>query len=657
YENGGAIWRLDLDSGKDERVPIAIHFDNPQTMPVVRNVADFISDFDLSPGGKRAVFSARGDLFTVPEKEGVVVNLSRTQGVREIDPVWSPDGQWIAYSSDESGEYEICVRPADGSGSPRQLTAGSHIWRYPLRWSPDGRMLLFSDKNQWLSILDVDSRKVTPVDQARRYDITDYSWSPDSRWVVYTKDGSNGQDAVWVYSLATNQVTQLTDARFADGTPVFSADGRYLFFLSNRTFNLEFSSFEFNYLYHKATRIYVAPLTRDTPPLLPPKNDVEASSAGSVQGGKEPPAKGGAKPALVVRIDPEGFNERVTALPIEAGDIGGLAAVEGGLLFQRDGDLHRFLFDERKDEVVIGGGVRGWVLGHDGKKLLYRGGKTYGVVEVKPGQKVGEGALKLADLTMRIEPLKEWTQIFADGWRIFRDWFYQKDLHGVDWPKMRERYGQLVPYLGSRADLDFLFGELVAEVNAGHTYVNSGDEVRVPRIEGGLLGADLRLDERAGRYVIAKIYRGENWREQARSPLTETGVEVHPGDYLIAIDGRELTAADNPYRLLEGTAGKRIPIRVNDRPQTAGAREYWIRPIASELKLFYLDWVESRRQLVDRLSGGRIGYIHVPDTAVEGNEELFRGMYALAGKEALIIDDRYNGGGFIPVVMAELVSR
>jgi tricorn protease len=260
-------------------------------------------------------------------------------------------------------------------------------------------------------------------------------------------------------------------------------------------------------------------------------------------------------------------------------------------------------------------------------------------------------------LTMKIEPQREWAQIFVDGWRIFRDWFYQKKLHGVDWLKLKEKYARLVPFLSHRADLDFIFGELVGEVNSGHTYVNWGDFSRVKRMDTGLLGAELKADPAAGRYMIAKIFAGENWNEATRSPLTEQGVGVQVGDYLIALNGFEVTLKDNPYRFLENTAERKISVKVNARPVAAGAREYWIKPVKSELDLFYLDWVRSRRQMVDRLSEGRIGYIHVPDTSTQGNTELYKGMYAYKNKEALIIDDRYNGGGFIPVVMTELLAR
>ena len=258
---------------------------------------------------------------------------------------------------------------------------------------------------------------------------------------------------------------------------------------------------------------------------------------------------------------------------------------------------------------------------------------------------------------MKLDPQKEWAQIFNDGWRIFRDWFYQKNLHGVDWLKMKQKYGQLVPFLSHRADLDFIFGELVGEVNAGHTYVNWGDFPRVKRLDTGLLGAELKADEKAGRYLISKIYAGENWNEATRSPLTEQGIGVQVGDYLIALNGSEVTLKDNPYRFLENTMGRKISIKVNARPVAQGAREYWFKPVKSELDLFYLDWVRSRREMVDRLSAGRIGYIHVPNTAEEGNRELYKGMYAYKNKEALIIDERYNGGGFIPVVMTELLAR
>jgi tricorn protease len=664
YECGGALYKLDLASGREEKLSVNLNFDDPNVLPHFRNVGEFISSYDISPSGKRAVFDARGDLFTVPEKEGLTYNLTRSQGVREIFPTWSPDGGSIAYYSDLSGEYEIYIMDGNGAGRPRQLTANSHTWRFPPKWSPDGRLLLFGDREQRLQVLDVASGVVTLVDRARRHDLTDANWSPDSRWLAYSKDGDSGQDAIWAYSLEQKKSFQLTDATYNDFSPVFSRCGKYIYFLSNRDFNLTFSDFEFNYLYNKATRIYALALTRDTPPLFSEKNDLEPAKSLLAKGDKSkkkpalkvPDEETGKEPPARVRIDVEGCNDRVTAFPLKSGDFAALRAIDGGILYFKEKEVRQFKLEDKKDSLVIAG-VDSGVLSADGQKILYQAQNQFGIIGLGPDQKVGDGALDLSQLMMKIEPLKEWAQIFNDGWRIFRDWFYQKKLHGVDWVKMKEKYARLLPYLSHRADLDFIFGEMVGEVNSGHTYVNWGDFPRVPRLDTGLLGAELRADAKTGRYLITKIYAGENWNESTRSPLTEQGVGVQVGDYLIALNGSEVTVKDNPYRFLENTVGRKISIKVNTRPVAEAAREYWIKPIQSELDLFYLDWVRSRREMVDRLSGGRIGYIHVPDTSTQGNRELYKGMYAYKNKEALIIDERYNGGGFIPVVMTELLAR
>jgi tricorn protease len=658
YENGGYLYRLDLDSGREHKLTVNLNFDNSNILPYFKNVSEFISGYDISPSGKRAVFEARGDIFTVPEKEGLTYNLTNSQGVREIFPAWSPDGKSIVYYSDLSGEYEIYLQDANGAAKPLPLTLNSQTWRFPPKWSPDGRMLLFADKSQLLQIMEIASRKITVVDKARRHDITDYNWSPDSRWLVYSKDGDSAQDAIWVYALDQKKAFQLTDAVYNDFAPVFSRCGRYIYFLSNRDFNLTFSSFEFNYLYNKAARIYALALTHDAPALFSDKNDLEPGKAISAEKDKIKPEKQdkGRPTTPAVRIDFEGANGRVTAFPLKGDDYAAVWAVDGGVLYFKDKEIRQFKLDEKKDSLVVGG-VDSGVLSADGQKILYQAEKQFGIVELKADQKAGEGALNLTQMTMKLDPQKEWAQIFNDGWRIFRDWFYQKTLHGIDWLKLKQKYGQLVPFLSHRADLDFIFGELVGEVNAGHTYVNWGDFPRVKRLDTGLLGAELKADEKAGRYLINKIYAGENWNEATRSPLTEQGIGVQVGDYLIALNGSEVTLKDNPYCFLENTVGRKISIKVNARPLAQGAREYWFKPVKSELDLFNLDWVCSRRAMVDRLSNGRIGYIYVPDTSTQGNTELYKGMYAYKNKEALIIDDRYNGGGFIPVVMTELLAR
>lgn len=659
YENGGYLYKLDLDSGTETKLSVTINFDSPYTLPYFKNVKDFIYSFELSPTGKRAVFGARGDIFTVPAKHGEIENITQTQGVREVFPIWSPDGKYIAYYSDATGEYEVYLQDAEGKSKPKQLTSGSKAWKFQAVWSPDSKKLLYSSKEHKLEILDITTKAVTLVDRFSRYDIRDYSWAPDSQWVVYTKDGDNGQDGVWIYSLKEGKTRQLTGNTFNDYGPVFSTCGKYLFFFSDRNFNLAFSSFEFDYLYNKATKVYAVALQKSTPPLFKEKDDreeVKKAAPPTAKGKSKGKPKAKAADSPVVTVDFDGIVNRIVALPIESGNYGYIEAVKGAVIYTRSGTLYKFDIDKKKEESIFSG-ARGLSLSADKKKMLYGSRGDYGIIPLTPGQKPGTGKLDLSGMEMRIEPLKEWKQIYNDGWRIFRDWFYADNLHGVDWLKMKDRYGRLVPYVKHRADLDYIFGELIGESNTGHCYANWGDIPRVKRVDTGLLGAVLEADKKAGRYKIAKIYQGENWNPRRISPLTQQGVEVNEGDYLIRLNGHDVTLKDNPYRFLENTVGKRIPITVNSQPTEAGARTYKIKPVRSELQLMYLDWVEERRKMVDKLSGGKIGYIHVPNTSIDGNRELFRGLYAYHTKEALIIDDRYNGGGFIPGMMAELLER
>jgi tricorn protease len=352
----------------------------------------------------------------------------------------------------------------------------------------------------------------------------------------------------------------------------------------------------------------------------------------------------------------DNINNRITALPGAAGDYRIVAAVDGGLLYHTGGKLMRYNVADEKDEEIMDR-VMAVVPSADGKMMMYRSGSNYGIVKIAPNQKPDAGLLKLDQMEMKIDPRKEWEQIYADGWRIFRDYFYVDNLHGVDWKEVKERYGALLPHVGHRADLDYILSEVVSEANAGHAYVDWGDFKRVKRVDTGLLGAILEADEASGRYRIAKILSGENWNDARRSPLTEQGVDVNEGDFLLKINGKEVTTRDNPYAFLENMTGRQVELTVSRNASGDGSRTSIVKPIGSELELMYLDWVNERRALVDRLSGGRIGYIHVPNTAVEGNRELFKGMYAYHDKEALIIDDRYNGGGFIPDRMADLLDR
>ncbi|HEU5161986.1 MAG TPA: PDZ domain-containing protein [Thermoanaerobaculia bacterium] len=663
YEAGGSLWIYDPARKNSTELPMRVYGDFRNAVPRFANVKSGIQSADLSPSGARALFGARGDVFTVPAKEGEIRNLTQTPGIREMQPVWSPDGKSVAYLSDRTGEYEIWVRPADGTGAERQVTRNGNRWRFPPVWSPDSRKLAFADKNSELHIADASTGALTRVDRGVYADITDYVWAPDSRWLAYTMTGENRLQAIHVHSVADGTTRRLTSGMTNDYAPAFDPKGRYLYFVSDRDFNLTFSGFEFDYLYTNPSRVYVGLLSKNGPALFLPTSDEEKAKAAAAPATEEKEEKkedaksASTADAVKVTLDFDGFESRVRAIPGSPGNYRSLSAIARGVLYLVGDDatsLRLYDIDAKKEETILEG-IQGYVLAANGEKLLFQKGGDYGVAETKPAQKA-DAVLDLKNLEMKIDPRQEWVQEFNDAWRILRDWFYDPNMHGVDWNLMRERYGALVPHVSHRADLDYVLGELAGELDAGHVYVGTGGDWQIRRADNALLGAVIERDA-SGYYRIAKIFPGENWHEDFRSPLTEPGVNVKQGDYILAVDGVSTKTVDNFYRLLENKANQVLTLRVGARPAEEGAREERVRPIAQETNLRYLDWVQSRRDYVAKKSGGRIGYIHLPNTAVEGNRELFKGFYPQATKDALVIDVRYNGGGFIPDRMIEVLDR
>jgi tricorn protease len=661
YESGGYLYKL--ANGQSARIPIRVYGDFRNTLPYFKNVRDNIEWYTISPTGQRALFVARGDIFSAPAKEGEIRNFTRTESIRERDATWSPDGRWLAYLSDRDGDYEIYVRPADGAGEERKITSNAKAWRFTPQWSPDSKLLAFADKDHALHVVDVATGRVTAVDKDDYGDITDYRWSPDSRWLTYTKDNEAQFSSIYVYNIADARAHRLTSGTTNDSEPVFDPKGRYLYFTSNRDFNLTFSAWEFNYVYTDPTRVYVGMLAEDGPALFLPQSDEEKATAPAPEtpapaAEKKPEAKAG---PVVVKIDPAGFENRVRAIPGAAGAYSGLNALPNGVLYVRGEDAARSLkfynIEDRKEETIIESLAGGYEVSANGEKIIASLGRNnYAIVNAKPGQKPADSMLKLDNMEMRIDPKAEWQQQFNDAWRILRDWFYDPAMHGLDWNAIREQYGQLVPHVAHRADLDYILGEVAGEMNAGHVYVGSPSDVnKIERVDNGLLGAEIVAD--SGYFRIANIFPGENWHESFRSPLTEPGVKVREGDYILAVDGVSTRGVDNFYRLLENKADRVVTLTVSSSPSTSGARQERVRPVKKETNLRYLEWVASRRAYVDKVSNGRIGYMHLPNTGAEGNRELVKNFYPQVNKEALIIDDRYNGGGFIPDRMIELLDR
>lgn len=654
FEQGGALWRMDGVAAEPVQVPVRVQADFAEALPTIKPVAGFIESFDLSPNGARVVFAARGELLSVPAKEGSIRNLSQSPAARERSVAWSPDGKQLAYLSDVSGEYEIYVRNADGSGSPRQLTRNSDAWINRLSYSPNGRFIAFNDEKKRLRLLEVATGKIADIDRSRFDGFDSMSFSPDSRYLAYTKVGANNLPAIWLYDISEGQTHLLLADTRPNFSPTFDLKGQYLYFLSNRDYQLTNSAYEFNYLYTQATRVYALPLNHKVPALFAYGSD-EAIEAAK-------PADPGSKQ---VSIELNGADQRVEVLKVPNGNYFGLLAIEDGLLFLAQGAnpdggpgvLKSYSTSNHETEDLIQGVAR-FALSQGGKKLLVNKGDTWSVVEPAAGQDLGKHALKLDAMVLRIDPKVEWQQMFVDAWRILRDWFYDPGMHGgIDrWNAIRARYEPLVAKVHSRRDLDYLLHELAGEANAGHVYVEGGDLPNVKRVAGGFLGAEFTTDT-SGFFRLSKIFPGENWSDEFRSPLQTAGIDAAEGDFLISVDGVLANTVKNPYQLFEGKADQVVEIRLSKTADANSGKVQRVKLQNSEIGLRYLDWVQSRRALVDRLSGGRIGYIHLPNTAVEGNRELFKGMLAYSNKDALIIDDRYNGGGFIPDRMIELLAR
>ena len=660
FENGGYLYHLDPATKESRRVPITVTGDRPHTTPDFKNVAENIESFSISPSGNRAVFGARGEIFSVPAKEGNIRNLSRTPAHRARGVVWSPDGKWISFFSDASGNYDLYVMPADGSEEPTRLVTGEAVWMDGVQWAPDSKWLAWSDNMNRLRAMELESKRLVDIDETGMGALNDFSWSADSRWITYAKNDDNTMSSIWLYSFDTGRSVRVTDDMTSEFRPAFDSKGRFLYFVSARDFSYGRTGSSFQ------SRIYLATLQADYGHPFPPRSDEEPALTGETAAGRGSTRTGGAGAAQAAgsgaadvapfRIDLEGLGERIMPLPgLNPGSYLGLLPVEDGLLYMSGGSLHKYTLESRESAEIMAR-ITGLSVSPDGRKMLYRTGRhDFGIVDVRPGQRNDAGRLDLTGMQLQVDPKVEWAQIYQDAWVIMRDWFYDPDMHGVDWKAMRDRYEPLVEHVAHRVDLDYIITELIGELNVGHAYLNHSPEMpRVERVNVALLGAE--FEAHGPRYRITNIFQGQNWHEASRSPLTEPGIDVKVGDYLIAIDGDEVTTADNPYAFLVGKAERTVDVTVNDRPGLEGARTYTVRPITSELSLRYQAWVRRNAELVDSLSGGRIGYIHLPDTGVPGHRSLYEGWRPLHLQEALILDDRYNGGGFIPEHMALMVG-
>lgn len=671
YENGGWLYTLDLTQPrpKPTRLAVTLRSDNVWSRPGLRDVSEWLRGADIAPDGNRAVVGARGDVFNLPAEKGAVRNLTATSGVREREAVWSPDGKTVAYLSDRSGEYEIYTRAADGSDDETRLTKGLAGWVYGMVWSPDSKHLLVSNAALELVLVDADRGDRKVVDTGTTGPITMVDWSSGSDWIAYSRPEANGFNSIQLYNVADGSVHAVTDDVTDETWPCFDDDGAYLFFASAQHFNPTLGGFDLKPIWANRDGLYLVTLREDVEHPFPPETDeVSVSTDEDDDEDDEDDGEDGdddeddddsEDEETSIEIDLDGLADRMVALDVSPSNYFSLQFTGGKLFYMerpfaagggRDNGrphtaLKLFDLEEREEETVLKE-VDGYTLSADGKKLLYRHDDQLGIVEAKADQKPAEKPLALSDVKANVDPRAEWRQMLRDAWRLERDFFYDPDLHQVDWNEMWDRYSQLLPYVSHGSDFTYLVGELIAELNAGHAYARPGDRPRAERIGSGLLGCDFALD--GDHYRFDHIYNERDWNGGTETPLFGPGRNVTEGEYLIAVDGIELKAPMNPYSLLADKAGKQVVLEISAKRSGKDSREIVVEPIAHEHNLRYNAWAEANRRRVDELSGGRIGYLHLPNTAVGGQQGFAKGYYPNLRKDGLIIDERFNGGGFIP---------
>ncbi len=686
YEQFGTIHLLNVSSGKSQKLAIRVAGDLTEMRPHFQKIEPRrIQTAAISPTGARALFGVRGEVLTVPAEKGDIRNLTNSTNVVERDPAWSSDGKSIAYFSDESGEYALFVRDQNGLGEIRKFDLGNPpTFYYSPVWSPDSKKIAYTDKR--LNVWYIDLEKKNPV----RVDMDTYasssqlnpSWSPDSRWLAYTKQLRNYLHVVFIYSLEQGKSYQVTDGMSDSLYACFDKEGKSLYFTASTDVALSSGWLDMSSIQRPISRsVYVAVLKKDLPSPLAPESDEEkpkeaqkADKDKQADKEKGDAAKEKEEKPVTVQIDFENIGQRILALPIPARNYQGLAAGKAGELFLVEGPtvfpidfegdgpsliLHKFDLSKRKVEKILEN-LNAFVLSFNGEKMLYRQGNQWFIVAAqKPGDappKPGEGGpLKLDAVQIYVDPRAEWKHMYQQVWRGERDFFYDPGLHGLNLESIKKKYEPYLENLSSRDDLNYLFEEMLGEMTVGHMFIGGGDKPEIKKVKVGLLGADYKIEN--GRYRFARIFDGENWNPKLRAPLTQPGVNVAAGEYLLSVNGRELRSSDNLYSFFEETAGKQIVLKVGSNPDGSGAREVTVVPVDDEMGLRSLAWIEGNRRRVDEMTGGRVAYIYLPDTAGGGYTNFNRYFFAQIGKEAAIIDERFNGGGLIADYVIDYLRR
>jgi tricorn protease len=688
YEQFGAIFLYDLHSGKTKRVNITVNGDMPQVRPHFEKVEKQIHNAQISPTGARAVFEAHGEIFTVPAEKGDVRNITNSPTVADRDPAWSPDGKSIAYFSDESGEYALHISAQTGLGPVTKIDLGKPpSFFYSPTWSPDSKKITYADKR--LNVWYVDLEEKTPVHvDTDLYDGANFNtvWSPDSKWLAYTKQLDNHMHTVFVYSLETAKATQITDGMSDALFPDFDKNGKYLYFTASTDIGLVAAG-DMSAIDRPVTRsVYVVVLKKGVASPLAPESDEEKSAEEKKKEGADATKEASGDKATAdkskesaeekdkekpkeppkVEIDFDGIGQRILVMPIPARNYFGLSAgkegeivlVEGPLIPPFDGPpvltVHKFTLKTRKTDKLLDG-VSAIAVSSNGEKMLYQQGQTWFINPTEKPPEAGKGNLKTADMEVQVDPRAEWKQIYHEVWRIERDFFCDPHYHGLDLQQAEKTFAPFLDNITSRSDLTYLFREMLSYMSVGHMFVGGGTQPEIPKIKVGLLGADYKIEN--GRYRFARVYDGENWNPKLQAPLTQPGVDVKEGEYLLAVNGRDVRGTDDVYSFFLETAGQQTVLKVGPHVDGAGSREVTVVPVDSEDNLRNLAWIEGNRRKVDQMTGGRVAYVYVPDTGVGGYTNFNRYFFAQVGKDAAIIDERFNHGGFLADFIVDYLRR
>jgi tricorn protease len=648
YERDGYLYEYSIKGGKDSKLKIQIPSDNLGARPSLKNLAPYITDFDLSPSGVRLAVAARGEVFSVPAKSGETRNMTNSSGSRERTAQWSPDGKWITYISDKSGEYELYAQPQAG-GDAVKLTDGTvKVNQYT--WSPDSKKIALFGVGTEVKILDVESKKISLVD-----DLTNggggFSFSGDSKWAAYTKGHEGGHKSVMVYNIASGGKHQITEGFFDDSDVCFDKGGKWLFFSSSRTFAPTYGHNEFSLKVDDTERLYAISLNADTPNPFLDKNDEEPDPAKKANDEEKTKAS--------TEIDFNGIESRVIALPMGVNQYGGLESADNGFFYTVDGALHQYTMGA-KAGVMIYDKIGPYRFNASRTKLAVVVPGGIQVVTVQPGLSAATpGRADLSNVEAVIDPREEWHQILVDAWRYERDNFYDPKMNGADWNAVLKQYEGFLQYANHRTDVNYIIGMMIGELGTGHAYVQApgdiGAPTAAPRIPVGTLCADYEIKN--GMVAFKRIVRGSNDFEQYQTPLGLPGIDVKDGEYLVAIDGKPVTSDTNPNQFLVGKVGKTVTLSVNSVPSLAGARKVYVKPVATDVPARYYEFIENNRKTVLKLSGGRIGYMHIQNTAAEGSSDFVRGFYSQTDKEAMLVDERWNGGGYIQPWFVDTLSR